>query len=64
MKNVNAATSQENTATFYIDECGDIFDCRDDAGLLGLAGTVVVDGMFVGSLDDMRSSALRKYNAA
>ena len=63
MKNVNAATQTESTATFYVCVYGDIFDTAEEAEITGLAGTVTVDGFFVGSMDDMRRSALAKYNS-
>jgi len=63
MKNVNAARQTEGTATFYVCVYGDIFDTAEEAEITGLAGTVTVDGFFVGSMDDMRRSALAKYNS-
>ena len=63
MKNVNAATQTESAATFYVCVYGDIFDTAEEAEITGLAGTVTVDGFFVGSMDEMRRAALSKYNA-
>ncbi len=63
MKIVNGATA-ENTAVFFVDVEGDIFDTAEEAQACGLAGQVIVDSFFVGRLDDMRARALRIYNAA
>ncbi len=63
MKTVKAYTDKHNTATYYIDVFGDIFETLEDAELLGIDGVVVVDGFTVGSLDDMKKSALEKYHA-
>jgi len=63
MKNVYAARQPKGTATFYVCVYGDIFDTAEEAEITGLAGTVTVDGFFVGSMDEMRRAALSKYNA-
>ena len=52
----------ENTATFFVDVYGDIFDTLEEAELLGLDGTVQVPSLYVGSLEEMRAAALAKYN--
>lgn len=62
MKIVNGATS-ENTATFFVDIEGDIFEHQVEASVCGIAGKIVVDSFFVGSLTDMMARALRIYNA-
>lgn len=62
IKTVNAATSKDNTATFYISCDGDIFDTRDEAEITGpISGVIIVDGFYCGSLDDMRSAAKEKF---
>ena len=63
MKTVNAAKT-ENTATYYVDVYGDIFETESEARELGITGRIIVDALFVGSANDMRAAALRKYNAA
>ena len=60
MKTVNIATS-ENTATFFVDIHGDIHDHRADAVEMGLAGTVTVNALYVGSTDQQREAALEAY---
>lgn len=64
MKTVEAYTDKDNTTTFYIDIYGDIFDTAEEAEFCGIAGRVVVDAFYVGSLSQMRASALEKYQAA
>lgn len=64
MKTVNAATNQENTAEYFVDVYGDIHETLEDAEEMGVAGKVIVDGMYVGSAEEMRAAALRKYMAA
>lgn len=62
IKTVNAATSQNNTATFYICCDGDIFDTKEEAEITGpISGVIIVDGFYCGSLDDMRSAAKEKF---
>lgn len=63
MKAVNVATG-DNTATFFVDAEGDIFDTVEEAEVLGLAGTITRDALYVGSLDEMRQAALEAYNSA
>lgn len=63
MKTVNAYTTPENTTTFWIDVEGDIFDNKEDAELIGIAGKVVVDCFYVGTLEQMKQAALEKYLA-
>ena len=62
MKVVNAYT-EDNTAVYFIDVYGDIFETEQEASILGIEGKVVVDGFFAGSSEDMKKSALRKYNS-
>ncbi len=64
MKTVKAYTDKHNTATYYIDVYGDIFETLEEAELLGLDGVVIVDGFTVGCLDHMKKRALEKYHAA
>ena len=65
MKTINAATDQNNTASFFIDADGDIFDTLEEASeVSSCVAEIVVDGLYVGSLDEMRAAALRKYQAA
>ena len=58
----NYSTQNENIAKFYICIDGDIHDTKEDADITGCVAEVIVDGFFVGSMDDMRKSALAKYN--
>lgn len=64
MEKVNCATQTENVASFFVDVEGDIFDTLEAADVCGVVAEVVVDGFYVGSLDDIRAAALAKYNAA
>ncbi len=63
MKTVNASTS-ENTTTFFISIDGDIFDTKAEAEDFGIAGKVIVDDFYCGSLQEMRMAALEKFNSA
>jgi hypothetical protein len=64
MKTVRAYENPDNTATYYIDIYGDIFDTQEDAEVFGVAGKVIVDGFFVGTIEEMRLAALDAYQAA
>lgn len=62
MKTINAATNQENTTSYYIDNDGDIHETLAEATEFGsCVAEVIVDGFFVGSADEMKAAALRKY---
>jgi len=63
MKTVNASTTPENIAEFFIDVEGDIFESSVDAKVCGIAGKVIVDGFYPGTIQQMMQSALEKYNA-
>jgi hypothetical protein len=62
MKQINCATSS-NTASYFIDQDGDILESLHDA-TSPVVAEVIVDGFYVGSADEMRKAALRKYLAA
>ena len=70
MKTYNFASKiykdNDNTATYYITSEGDIVDnwSEIDMEFDAPVAEVIVDGFFVGSLDEMRQSALRKYQEA
>lgn len=65
MKVIDASTQQENTTSFFVDIDGDIHDSFHEAnGFSICVGEVIVDGFHVGSTNDMRLSALRKYREA
>lgn len=65
MKTINAATDHANTASFFVDSDGDIYGTHADASEFGICvAEVIVDSLYVGSLDDMRAAALRKYQDA
>lgn len=63
MKTYNFSTDSDNTATYYITSEGDIVDTLADIDqeFETCAAKVVVDGFFVGSLDERKASAMRKY---
>lgn len=62
MKKVNVATTK-NTATYYIDVFGDIFESIEEAEFCGLAGSVTRDAFYVGSKDEMKNAAWAAYHA-
>lgn len=62
MKTYYLATDHSNTASFFITEHGDMVDTRD--GDPDVKYEIIVDGFFVGSLDEMRQAALEKFKAA
>lgn len=65
MKTINAATDQNNTTSYYIDNDGDIHETLAAATEFGTCvAEVIVDGFYVGSLEEMKAAALRKYLAA
>ena len=58
-------TTSDNKAKFYITNDGDIMDSLDDIAPAEYAvAEVIVDGFYVGSLDEMRKHALRLYKNA
>jgi len=64
MKHINATEiCGDHKAVFYVDVYGDIFDSQEEAELLGMAGTVTVEGFYVGTAEGMKRAALEKYNA-
>ena len=57
--------TDDNTASFFITNDGDIVDTIEDAEMTGWAiAEVIVHGFYVGSLDDMRQNAMELYQAA
>lgn len=66
MKTVNAAKNQESTATYFVTNYGDIRETADDIieDCEVIVGKVIVDSLYIGSADQMRQAALRKYLAA
>jgi hypothetical protein len=57
--------TDDNKASFFITNDGDIVDTLVDAEITGCAiAEVIVHGMYVGSLDDMRRNALNLYMEA
>lgn len=61
MKTVNAYTDADNTTDLYIDVYGDIFWTLEDAQIMGVAGKVIVDNFYVGTPEEMKKAALRKW---
>ena len=55
-----------HTASYYITDNGDIVDSLSemDPEFEVCVAKVVIDGFYVGSLDEMKRSALRKYQEA
>lgn len=64
MKTYNFATDQTNTAAYYVDQDGDFLETQAECELDGLGvcvAKVIVHGFYVGSADEMREAAHRKY---
>jgi hypothetical protein len=60
MKTVNVATTSD-TATYYIDANGDIFESLDEAEVCGVLGKVIRDAFYVGTHEEMKNAAWAAY---
>jgi hypothetical protein len=65
MEQINCTTpgNTDNVASYYIDAEGDVFESPADS-IEPITTEVIVDGFYVGSAEEMRKAALRKYLAA
>lgn len=57
--------NDDNVASFYVTNDGDIVDTIEDANITGYAiAEIIVHGFYPGSLDAMRDRAARLYRGA